>query len=204
MPAEGLIQEFAPTLRVEAQANAFRISLQMLGDSTGFGIGYFDYDNLGYVKTATGVASDNSALLRNIRRHENDLEGALVGISRAVMGMSRALGEGVLDEGGMRVMFDDSIITDTAAEKAQDMREVGMTMAAWGYRSKWYGEEEAVARKCASELGSVGISGGSVDTHPVALGYGWRFQRLAWARETGRAERTPGAWVAGLRTTRVW
>ena len=34
----------------------------------------------------------------------------------------------------MRVMFDDSIITDTAAEKAQDMREVGVTMQPWEYR----------------------------------------------------------------------
>lgn len=91
MSTEDLIQEFTPALRTETQADAFRISLQMLGDLTGFCIGYFDYDNSGYVKTATEVASDNSALLRNIRRHENGLEGALIGISRAAMAVSRCL-----------------------------------------------------------------------------------------------------------------
>lgn len=163
MSTEDLIQEFAPALRTEAQADTFRISLQMLGDLTGFGIGYFDYDNSGYVKTATEVASDNSALLRNIRRHENGLEGALIAISRALMSASRVLGERIPDEGAMHIMFDDSIITDTAAEKDQDMREVGVTMAAWEYRCKWYGEEESVARARAEELGAVPKQVGPVD-----------------------------------------
>lgn len=52
------------------------------------------------------------------------------------------------------MQYDDSIIQDTAAEKEQDMREVGVTMAAWGYRVKWYGEEESVARARASEIGA--------------------------------------------------
>lgn len=167
MSTEDLIQEFAPALRTEAQADAFRISLQMLGDLTGFGIGYFGYDNSGYVKTATEVASDNSALLRNIRRHENELENALVGISRAVMSVSRVLGEGIPDEGDVRVMFDDSIITDTAAEKEQDMREVGVTMAAWEYRAKWYGGEESVARARAAEVGTGAVKRDTVTGEAV-------------------------------------
>jgi hypothetical protein len=28
-----------------------------------------------------------------------------------------------------------------AAEKAQDMAEVGVTMNAWEHRAKWYGED---------------------------------------------------------------
>jgi len=41
----------------------------MLGDLTGFG--YFDFvESHGYVRTATEVSSDNSVLMRNIRRHE--------------------------------------------------------------------------------------------------------------------------------------
>lgn len=76
MSTEDTIQEFAPALRTSAQKEAFRVSLQMLGDLCGFGIDYFDLDDArGYVKTATEVSSDNSALMRNIRRHENSLEG---------------------------------------------------------------------------------------------------------------------------------
>ncbi|MBQ9058451.1 MAG: hypothetical protein IJ125_04655 [Atopobiaceae bacterium] len=45
--------------------------------------------------------------------------------------MSRGFGEGIPDEGCMRVQHDDSIIQDIAAEKAQDMTEVGVTMHPW-------------------------------------------------------------------------
>ena len=49
-----MVQDFAPALRTDSQAAAFRIALQMLGDLCGFGISYFDLDeSRGYVKTAT-------------------------------------------------------------------------------------------------------------------------------------------------------
>lgn len=155
MSTEDTIQEFAPALRTNGQIEAFRVALQMLGDLTGFGISYFDMDeSRGYVKTATEVSSDNSALMRNIRRHENSLEGSIVSIARAVMHASRSFGESIPDEGEVHVQFDDSIIQDTAAEKEQDMREVGVAMGAWEYRMRWYGEEESVARARAAEIGT--------------------------------------------------
>jgi len=163
MSTEDTIQEFAPALRTNGQIEAFRVALQMLGDLTGFGINYFDMDDSrGYVKTATEVSSDNSALMRNIRRHENGLEGSIVSIAKAVMHASRYFGESIPDEGEVHVQFDDSIIQDTAAEKEQDMKEVGVTMSAWEYRMRWYGEEESVARARAAEIGTgaEGKSGG--------------------------------------------
>lgn len=135
----------APALRTSSQSEAFRIALQMLGDLTGFGIGYFDFDeSRGYVRTATEVSSDNSALMRNIRRNENALRSPISDIAGAIMCVSRRYGESIPDEGVMRVMFDDSIIQDTAAEKEQDMREVGVTMAAWGVPCQvvWRGRED--------------------------------------------------------------
>lgn len=153
MSAEDTTQEFAPALRTSSQSEAFRIALQMLGDLTDFGIGYFDFDeSRGYVRTATEVSSDNSALMRNIRRHENALRSPISDIAGAIMCVSRGFGESIPDEGVMRVMFDDSIIQDTAAEKEQDMREVGVTMAAWGHRAKWYGEDEKTAKARARGL----------------------------------------------------
>lgn len=53
--------------------------------------------------TATEVSSDNSALSRNIRKNENALQGAPCDVS---------------------VIFDDSIVQDTASENRQDMAEV--------------------------------------------------------------------------------
>ena len=129
MSTEDMIQEFAPALRTNSQVEAFRIALQMLGDLTGFGITYFDIDeSRGYLKTATEVASDSSALMRNVARHEHALEQSIAGICRALLSVSRSLGESIPDEGSIRVDFDDSIVTDTAAEKRIAMSEVGVTM----------------------------------------------------------------------------
>ena len=127
MSTEDTIQEFAPALRTSSQSEAFRIALQMLGDLTGFGIGYFDFDEShGYVRTATEVSSDNSALMRNIRRHENALQGPITDIARAVMCVSCGFGESIPDGGVMSVMYDDSIIQDVAAEKAAKARARGL------------------------------------------------------------------------------
>ena len=92
MSTEDTIHEFAPTLRTEAQARAFRVALQTLGDLCGFGLDYFDLDKTGYLRTATEVSADNSALMRNIRRHEHALEGSLAGICHALLAAERHLG----------------------------------------------------------------------------------------------------------------
>ena len=135
-----------------------------LGDLCGFGINYFDLENVGYVKTATEVSADNSALMRNIRRHEHALEGAIAGICRALLAVERALGAGLPDEGGIRVTFDDSIISDTASDKRQDMDEVAAgLMQPWEYRAKWYGEDEATARLLSAGSGISGTCGRVAD-----------------------------------------
>jgi hypothetical protein len=152
MSTEDMIQEFAPALQTDAQTQTFRVALQMLGDLCGFGLTYFDIDSTGYVKTATEVSSDNSALMRNIRRHENVLQDSLANISHALLACERKLGVGLADEGIVAVTFDDSIIQDTATEKARDMAEIGVTLHPWEYRRKWYGEDEKTAKLRARGL----------------------------------------------------
>lgn len=155
MPTEDMIQEFAPALRTNSQVEAFRIALQMLGDLTGFGLSYFDVDeSRGYLKTATEVASDSSALMRNVARHEHALEQSIAGICKALLCVSRSLGEDIPDEGSVRVDSDDSIVTDTAAEKRIAMSEVGVTMHPWEYRVRFFGEDEATAKVRAEGLGN--------------------------------------------------
>ncbi|MDN0056573.1 hypothetical protein [Collinsella ihumii] len=144
---EDVIKEFAPELRTGSQLQALRCALQMLGDLCGLGVDYFDIDERGRLRTATEVSSDQSALMRNIRRHEQGLGDAIAQVCRALLAVARRLGEPLPDEGGVRVCFDDSIVQDTAAEKKQDMAEVAAgLMQAWEYRVKWYGEDEETAR----------------------------------------------------------
>lgn len=145
--SEDFIHEWAPQMRTESQKSAYRLAVQEMGDLTGFGAQYFDVDKAGGLKTATEVSADNSALMRNVRKHENAMQAAIAQVVRALLHMERtAAGLAIPDEGEVRVTFDDSIITDTAAEKAQDMAEVNVTMNPWEYREKWYGEDEATAR----------------------------------------------------------
>ena len=152
MSTEDTIQEFAPALRTASQVEALRIALQMLGDLCGFGITYFDFDSTGYVKTATEVSSDNSALMRNIARHEHGLEQSIAGISRALLHIARGFGIDLPHEGAIRVTFDDSIIVDTYQEKKQDLSEVGVTMSVAEFRAKWYAESLEVAEEKAAAL----------------------------------------------------
>ena len=152
MSTEDTIQEFAPALRTASQVEALRISLQMLGDLCGFGITYFDFDSTGYIKTATEVSSDNSALMRNIARHEHGLEQSIAGIARALLHIARGFGIDLPHEGAIRVTFDDSIIVDTYQEKKQDLSEVGVTMSVAEFRQKWYAESPEVAEERAAAL----------------------------------------------------
>ena len=73
MSTDDTICEFAPSLRTNARSRALRLALQVLGNLCGLGINYFDFDNVGYVKTATEISSDDSTLMRNIRKNENAL-----------------------------------------------------------------------------------------------------------------------------------
>lgn len=144
---DDMVKEFAPTLRTDAQIKAYRTALQMMGDSCGFGLNYFDIDDSGGIKTATEVSSDNSVLMRNIRKHENLLRKSIQQITRAVLQCARSVLEiNLPEEETVTVTFDDSIITDTAAEKSQDLAEVGVTMNDWEFRMKWYGEDEETAK----------------------------------------------------------
>ena len=152
MSTDDMIQEFAPPLRTASQVEALRISLQMLGDLCGFGITYFDFDSTGYIKTATEVSSDNSALMRNIARHEHGLEQSIAGIARALLRIARGFGVELPPEGAIRVDFDDSIIVDTFQEKKQDLAEVGVTMTIAEFRQKWYGESKEDASRQAEML----------------------------------------------------
>ncbi|KUH59399.1 hypothetical protein AUL39_03530 [Tractidigestivibacter scatoligenes] len=141
MSTEDTIQEFAPALRTEAQGKAFRLALQVLGDLCGLGTNYFDLDNVGYVKTATEVSSDNSALMRNIRKNESALQGALADVSCAVLSCGRLMGAKLPDKGDVSVIFDDSIVQDTASENRQNMAEVATgLMTREEYRARWHGK----------------------------------------------------------------
>ncbi len=83
------------------------------------------------------------------------------------------MGEKVPDEGKVRVLFDDSIIQDAEAEKERDIKEVaGGLQMPWEYRVRWYGEDEATAKRYVANVVSRGVEGPQVgcSAAPVAGG----------------------------------
>jgi A118 family predicted phage portal protein len=141
-----LISTFAPDIRIDPLRQALDVALDELGDLTGFGQQYFALEKTGGTKTATEVAADNSALMRNVAKHGHLLQDAIAAICEA------ALAANGFDGVSVSVDLDDSIIADTASDKAQMLAEVSAGLVpGWMYLQRFYGMTEEDARAAASE-----------------------------------------------------
>lgn len=151
---DGKIQEHNMALRYEAHEAGIQTALNLLSFKCGMGKDRYNFQD-GQVKTATEVVSERSDLFQSLKKHELLLEDALAGLARAVaelLGLPRDL--------EVAVRFDDSIIEDSSAQRETDRQDVrDRLMAAYEYRMKWYGEDEATARKRAEELSGGGLFG---------------------------------------------
>lgn len=137
---------FSPNIRVDPIKEAFGVALAELGDLCGFGQNYFVLDKAGGLKTATEVSSDNSALMRNIRKHENVVRDAMKDVLEAALLCAEVhCGERFGDLGPVSIDWDDSIITDTQAEKEMALAEIsalGVPRLKVEYLMKYYGMSE--------------------------------------------------------------
>lgn len=154
---EDVLKTFQPDVRSDQLVRMLDQARAQLGDLTGFGAAYFQSDRAGGLKTATEVSADNSALMRNLANHEAEVGSALERTLAAAVSCARSLGAADVEEdfGGVTVSWDDSIIEDTPAEKSQMQSEIAAGIAsAWEYRVRFYGEDEATARRRAAEASS--------------------------------------------------
>lgn len=148
-----LYEVYSPEIRTGPIKEAFDVALAEFGDQTGFGQEYFTLDKQGGLKTATEVVSDNACLMRNIKKHENSIRGSIQTIVASLLTCAKKhsmAGAEAIEEdfGNIGVAFDDSIITDTQAEKNQMLAEIAAgVLPKWKYLVKFYGmsEEEAKA-----------------------------------------------------------
>lgn len=138
-----------PDLRTEENERAVSAGLKMLAFDCGLGDNYWSWDGKTGIKTATEVVSDSSMLARNMVRHQNSLEKAIVRIVRGVAGICRGVcGAPVNAEAEVSVDFDDGVITDTQAKKQDLLAEIAAgVVPKWMYLVEIYkkSEEEAQA-----------------------------------------------------------
>lgn len=151
--ADAMYEVFSPTIRTAQLADALDVALSELGDLTGFGQNYFRMSKDGGMKTAREVTSDNSAFARNIKKHENELRPQLEGLLACVLACQRQLnGWPVPDDCSVSVDFDDSVISDTDAEKANMRAEIAEgIMPKWKYLVRFYAMSEEDARALIAE-----------------------------------------------------
>lgn len=137
---EKKIQEHNMEIRAEAHEAGVQTMLNLVSWKTGSGGRRYVFRD-GQVKTATEVVSSNSDLYRNLKKHEKPIGNALTELIRSI---AELLGIG---EVTVTISFDDSIITDTDAEKMLFLQEIreGVRQK-WEYRAKFYGEDEATAK----------------------------------------------------------
>lgn len=145
---------FAPAMRAQSIHEVYADACAALGDECGFGSQYFQPDKAGGLKTATEVSADNSALMRNIRNHENQLGKELGRLLTSLCECARVHCGAPVEEGfePVAVIWDDSIITDTQAEKTQMLAEIAAgVVPKWVYLTRFYGMSEEEARAAAPE-----------------------------------------------------
>lgn len=137
---EQKIQEHNMEIRAEAHEAGIQTMLNFVSWKTGSGGRRYVFRD-GQIKTATEVISSNSDLYRNLKKHEKTIGNALTELIQSIADL---LGIG---EVTVTISFDDSIITDTDAEKMLFLQEIreGVRQK-WEYRVKFYGEDEATAK----------------------------------------------------------
>lgn len=136
-----LVEDITTSYRANDYMSTLEKNLVLLSQKVGFGERAYSFES-GGVATATQVISENSKMFRTMKKHQKILTQAF-----------RQLAEGILFLNGFKkgvnvtVNYDDSIIEDTGARKAQMLAETQAGIAnKWEYRMEFYGEDEETAK----------------------------------------------------------
>ena len=162
------IQNDTQSLRVSDHKIGIQDQLNMLSQKCGMGTEHYKFDS-GSVATATQIISENSDMFRTIKRHEVFVEKALKTIVNAVIYASNTFTSVPMKpDVTIEVKFDDSIIEDKVAERAQDRLDMSQNvMSKAEYRSKWYNEDLETAQKHIDEIGEFTIDDNDTDEYQV-------------------------------------
>ena len=139
-----IIREIDMSLRTAEHHEGIQDMLNLLGLKCGLGEQHYRFER-GSVLTATQVISENSALYRNVRRHELVLEAALKELVGILLRMGNDYcGLGLREDAAVTVDFDDSIIEDKSRDFERDCRmlELGV-LSRDEFRERWTEQERA-------------------------------------------------------------
>lgn len=146
--------EYNPDLRCEQNGRAVQDALDYFSFKCGLGTRRYRFE-AGGVKTATATeyTGDRQDLVQHANRHQIGIEGALVGVLRAILWAGRTLlGAAIDPDTPLTVNFDDSYITDSETRRAQ-MKDDCLAgfLPKYRYLCEWYGMSEAEAKAAVRE-----------------------------------------------------
>ena len=144
--------EYNPDLRVEQNHKAVQDMLNLFSFKCGLGCHRYNFE-LGNVTTATEYNGSRQDLVASANKNQIPIEGALVGIVRAILWAAKNLQGAAVDlDTPISVDWDDSYITDAETRMSQ-MRDDALSglLPRYKYLSARYGVSEEDARKLAQE-----------------------------------------------------
>lgn len=146
-----LLKEYSPDFRDTNIINGLESLYRQIEFIVGLAFG--DLSNPQSIdKTATEIKAAKQRKYNRVNAIQSNLKDCLEDFTEGL-----AFHEGMLSGGyEFTCKFNDSILTDEEAERQQDRQDVSMgVMAHWEYRMKWYGEDEATAKKNLPEQNQV-------------------------------------------------
>lgn len=150
-----LLEEYNPQLRVAENAEGVQRMLDIFSFKIGLGRGFYRVDEGGLVKTATEYTGSRQTLVRNIAREMIGVESALKQIIEAVIWIGAHVlhAPGVVADSEIRVLTDDSYITDEYTERKVWQEEVAQGLRSkQEYRVRFMGESEEDANKAIAQI----------------------------------------------------
>lgn len=147
---------FAPDMQAESTERAMNNALSIFSAKCGLGPNYWSFTRAGVNKTAREVVSDNSQLLRNVRRHERSVGKQVQRLVAGTYCAEAALRTGTMPEPPeVTVTWDDSVVEDSEAERALMKDDIARGLCpAWLYPMRYYGMDEAEARRLVGSFDS--------------------------------------------------
>lgn len=118
------IQIFDPTLRTSEHNTALNTQLNLFARAVGLGDGFYEFTGSNTARTATEIVSINSALFRNLNKHELIMTSAIEGLCKAILNLYNIYGGKKYNIGTeITIDYDDSIIDDSEKTQQKAMAE---------------------------------------------------------------------------------
>lgn len=114
-----LYQEYNPEIRVEQITKTFELALSLLSMMFGYGTKKYSFEN-GQIKTATEYSGERQDMLQELNRQRQETTRYIQDIVKAILWFANTFQGSDWDtEAEVNIEFDDSYITDKAAELEQ-------------------------------------------------------------------------------------